>query len=114
MIKNHHLPSEQHIDGYIYLITNLVNNKKYVGQTVQTIDVRWRQHLSTALRQGSRSAMAIDRAIAKYGQENFTCEEIEHIQQTRRVLDQRERYSIHYYKTYVGEFGKDFGYITQK
>lgn len=27
--------------AYIYLITNLINNKKYVGKTTNTIKERW-------------------------------------------------------------------------
>ena len=34
--------------GYIYLIENDVNNKKYVGLTTQTIDKRWKQHLNAS------------------------------------------------------------------
>ena len=31
--------------GYIYLITNTVNNKRYVGQTLcEDIETRWKQH----------------------------------------------------------------------
>ena len=32
--------------GYIYLVTNKINNKKYVGQTVNSVHTRWIQHKS--------------------------------------------------------------------
>ena len=89
------------VDGYIYLITNKINGKQYVGQTIQTVATRWSGHLSVARKQKHRAYSAIDRAIAKYGSENFTCVEIEHVQDTYRVLDSRERYWIRHFNTYV-------------
>ena len=36
--------------GIVYIITNLVNSKKYIGQTIQKIDRRLSQHFSDARR----------------------------------------------------------------
>lgn len=60
----------------IYLITNKISNKKYVGQTVQTLEKRWKRHCwnSTLKR---KDAMAITQAITKYGKENFIIEILE-------------------------------------
>ena len=30
--------------GYIYLITNMINSKKYIGKTSLTIDERFKEH----------------------------------------------------------------------
>lgn len=60
--------------GYIYLITNLVNGKLYVGCTRVSIARRWAQHCSAA-RKGS--SLAIHRAIRKYGVDNFKIEVLE-------------------------------------
>lgn len=58
--------------GYIYLITNLVNGKYYVGQT-NNIQKRVNAHFS-ASRRGK--PFPINRAIRKYGGANFLVEEI--------------------------------------
>jgi predicted GIY-YIG superfamily endonuclease len=34
--------------GLIYLITNTVNGKRYIGQTVRTLRQRWQQHVRDA------------------------------------------------------------------
>lgn len=57
-------------EGYIYCITNKVNNKKYVGQTTETVHKRWIRHIN------AHSNMAISKAIDKYGKENFEIKEL--------------------------------------
>ena len=52
----------------IYLITNTVNGKKYVGQTKGKVSRRWTNHKSSA-RRGQDNYFY--RAIRKYGEENF-------------------------------------------
>lgn len=59
----------------IYLITNLINNKKYVGQTIQSIKKRWQRHCwkSTLV----KNDYPIRNAINKYGKENFSIKQID-------------------------------------
>ena len=55
----------------IYIITNKLNNKRYIGKTAKTIEERWYQHCKNA-------EYGVDtylyRAIRKYGSENFSVE----------------------------------------
>lgn len=57
-----------------YCITNLLNNKQYIGITTQSIDTRWSEHLSRSKKSISKSA--IHSAIHKYGKANFKIEQI--------------------------------------
>lgn len=50
--------------GVVYLIWNMFNGKKYVGQTVKTVELRFKEHAW-----GEHTV--IGRAIRKYGKENF-------------------------------------------
>jgi len=61
------------IYGYIYLITNLVNGKQYVGKTVQTIKARFGGHCNPG---EMNKKCLISKAIKKYGKENFKIKEI--------------------------------------
>lgn len=52
----------------VYLITNLVNGKKYVGYTGQGLRIRWNMHSSLADRGAQRSLYF---AMRKHGKESF-------------------------------------------
>jgi len=64
--NNININREYYIMGYIYKIVNKQTNKTYVGQTVQDLDERWRQH-----KQQTSNCRYLKSAIKKYGIENF-------------------------------------------
>ena len=84
--------------GYIYLITNDVDDKKYVGQTSRDIDVRFDEHIY------DESNSAIHAAIVKYGRQHFSIKEIEKVPLSQ--LDEREIYWIAYYDAYKNGYNK--------
>ena len=59
--------------GYIYKIICLPTGKLYIGQTLRTIEKRWKRHIRDA-KKGSDHKF--HRAIRKYGEENFIIEEV--------------------------------------
>jgi group I intron endonuclease len=83
--------------GCIYKITNLINNKVYIGQTIQPLKDRWYRHCGKT---GSKNEleMPIKRAILKYGKHNFSIEKLEECEQC--LLDSREIYYIEQYDSY--------------
>ena len=83
--------------GFIYKITNKVNGKSYIEQTIQNVKERLYQHCAIKCSQAVLN-MAIHRAINKYGKSNFTIEVIEEVESTN--LNDRERYWIKYYNSY--------------
>ena len=64
--------------AYIYKITNLINSKIYIGQTIRSINVRWNQHKSESFNNhGHGYNYHLHNAIRKYGSDNFKIEIIE-------------------------------------
>ena len=57
-------------EGYIYMFTNKVNGKMYVGQTICR-NQRYIQHL--------KEDSLLGKAIRKYGIENFKYEDVFHL-----------------------------------
>ena len=85
--------------GKVYLITNLINNKKYVGVTTKSIEERFREH---AWESNKNSFMVICDAIKKYRKENFKIELIEELQNvTEDELLSRETFYIDKYNTLI-------------
>jgi group I intron endonuclease len=58
----------------VYLITNLVNDKKYVGITTNGVEYRWLSHVYDSNRKSQKKK--INRAIRKYGKDSFKVEHI--------------------------------------
>lgn len=54
--------------GEVYCLTCSVSGKKYIGQTTQTSERRWKQHRN----ERNRKATHINRALVLHGVETFT------------------------------------------
>ena len=79
---------------WIYKITNIQNNKVYIGQTIRPVKDRFNRHMNDALNSILDTHFA--RAIRKYGKENFIIEVIDEAQ-NQESLNEKERYWIQYY-----------------
>lgn len=78
----------------IYKITNLINGKSYIGQSVN-IKKRWQVHCCVARTNSSNAP--IHCALRKYGKNSFIFEILEECDQSK--LDEKEIYWINYYNT---------------
>lgn len=86
--------------GIIYLITNKENGHKYIGQTTQGMNKRWKQHIQEAIRMSDKP---IHRAMRKYGNHNFMIREIDECDES--LLNEREQYWINHYNTFESAEG---------
>ena len=72
----------------VYKITNLINGKLYIGQTIRTIEERFNDHIYDDSNIGN--------AIREYGCENFSIEVIEKCK-SKEELNAYENYYIAYF-----------------
>lgn len=86
--------------GYIYIITNKITGKQYVGQTRRTITIRFNQHKTRAI--SKKDNMYLHIAMNKYGVENFTVKEITHIEfdDKNQLIKELNALEKHYIKEY--------------
>lgn len=87
---------------YIYRITNLINQKIYIGQSKNT-STRWSQHKIQA--RCNKPSQIINRSMKKYGIENFKFEVIASCLD-QDAANETEETCIKQYKSFV----KDLGY----
>ena len=88
--------SEDDFVGFIYKITNISNNKVYVGQTSRSVNVRWKEHLRHSDEINTHNRYFAN-AISKYGVDSFVVETIEECD--NKILDERECFWIKYYNS---------------
>jgi len=67
----------------VYLITNKVNGKQYVGQTHYSLSRRWKEHIDWS--KNNRKSV-LHKAVFKYGVENFCIEPL-HLCLTKEEMD---------------------------
>ena len=104
--------------GVVYLITNNINNKKYVGITtsINGFKDRYRSgigngiervynHLNYHKQYGDYYNVHLFRSIEKYGFENFTVNEEFEKASSKKELLEREIYWIKYFNSNTAEFG---------
>lgn len=90
--------------GYIYKITNKINQKIYIGQTSKTLEQRWREHKYDCKK---GKTYPLYRAFRKYGINNFEMELIEKCK--TEELNSRESYWINFYDTYRNGYNATLG-----
>jgi group I intron endonuclease len=81
---------------YIYKITNTINGKIYIGQTIRSVEQRFNRHINDAINCNIDTHFA--RAIRKYGLDVFFIEIID-TAQSECELTQKEQYWIRYYNS---------------
>lgn len=92
IINNPIKTSKTHVIGSIYLFINKINNKVYVGKTIDSFASRFSKHLSNALELNLQNYFY--KAIRKYGYENFDkyvifqTEELEKNSENKKLLDE--------------------------
>ena len=90
----------------IYKITNLLNNKMYIGQS-NNIQRRFSEHSY----KGAESRIVLDSAIKKYGKDNFSFEVLEEC--SKELLNERETYWIKFYNSVEIGYNLSYGGDSQ-
>jgi group I intron endonuclease len=85
--------------GFIYKITNQINEKEYVGCTIYSLRKRFEEHAWRCLKSDSNTKFC--NSIRKYGVKNFNIELIEECDIS--LIYEREKHYINEFKTY--EYG---------
>lgn len=99
--------------GYVYKIVNKVNNKVYIGETLKSLNIRFKQHLQYAYYKKYWN-FYFYRAIRKYGSENFEIYELyREVNFDRKVLKENilklEEFYIKEFDSYKSGYNSNSG-----
>lgn len=91
----------------IYKITNKINKKSYIGQSVN-IEHRWNSHKTNYLNKNIKDYNTkFYKALRKYGIENFDFEILEKC--NKNNLNEREIYWINFYNSFKDGYNSTLG-----
>lgn len=92
---------------YIYKISNTVTNKVYIGQTSNTIECRFKEHLDKS-KDSNINHRPLYLAMNKYGKENFYIECLESVS-TKEEANIREQFYIKQYNSFKNGYNATIG-----
>ena len=96
--------------GYIYKVTNTVNGKIYIGQTIRSVRKRWADHTCNSM----SGNYHFQNAIKKHGKSSFDIITIETVFENDEIslkckLDELEKYYIKLFDTFKNGYNQTFG-----
>ena len=94
------------MNGFIYKITNDINDKVYIGKTLSSIEKRFQEHKKDSSRFHMESR-PLYRAMNKYGCDHFQIELVE--EYPIEILSQKEKYWINFYNSYENGYNATKG-----
>lgn len=89
--------------GYIYRIYNDINDKSYIGLTTNTVETRWKKHLSNS----AFVKYHLYDAMRLYGVEHFFIETLEKVDDKNLAI--REQYWIQKYDSFNNGYNETLG-----
>ena len=90
--------------SYIYKITNIKNNKIYIGKTNRTIEERFKEYCQD-YKKRDYEKRPLYSAMKKYGIENFSIELVEETDNP----EEREKYWIEYFGSFKNGYNATLG-----
>lgn len=107
--------------GVIYKITNKVNGKVYIGQTINGFDKRYPgigsdinkvYNFHKALKNSNKPSSCnihLLKSIDKHGEKSFEVEKVYDVGNTKEELDEKEIYWIKYFDSYKNGYNRNLG-----
>ena len=102
------------MQGTLYVITNKINGKQYIGKTYSTIEERFKQHILDSKKEKNKDR-DLYKAFNFFGVENFAILELGKFDEN--ILEEKEIEYIAKYDTYKNGYNQTLGgdgkrYIT--
>lgn len=90
----------------IYKVTNIINNKSYIGLTSRYFETRRYEHIYESKKNG---VFKFHQALRKYPNDNFTWEILEDGLESIKIANEREIYYIKHFDSYFNGYNMTKG-----
>ena len=104
--KYNHNPDKE-IYGIVYLVHNIKSDKYYVGQSINSFDIRYPS--GWLYEHGYKNSVKHD--LELYGENSFEYNKLFKVAYSQYELDKLEAYYINYYDSYENGYNENRGYI---